>query len=56
MMVSVKPVGKDFGVYIGEHLLGTTKLECDALFHCYHIQRACGGESVVEVKNDCKRD
>jgi hypothetical protein len=42
MILSVQPVGKDYGVYVDGQLLGTTKLQCDALFHCYHIQRAVG--------------
>lgn len=49
MILSVEPVGKDYGVYVDGHLLGTTKLSCDALFHCYQLQRAAGGERVVRI-------
>jgi len=42
MKVSVRPVEKQFGIFIDEHLLGTTKLECDALLHLYKLK---GSES-----------
>jgi hypothetical protein len=50
MILFVEPVGKDYGVYVDGHLLGTTKLQCDALFHCYQLQRACGDKSVVGIQ------
>lgn len=40
MTAVVKPVGKEHGVYIGEWLLGTTKLQCDAQMHANKINEA----------------
>lgn len=51
MKLCVQPVGKDYGVYVNGCLLGTSKLQCDALFHCYQLQRACGDQSVVGIQD-----
>lgn len=40
MKVEVKPLDKGFGLYINDHLLGTTKLECDAMFHKHALEDA----------------
>lgn len=38
-MVEVKQNGKEFEVWVGGTLLGSTKLECDAAFAVRAIQR-----------------
>ena len=43
--IEVKPVGKEFGLYVDGHLIGTTKLECDARFHMYKLREVMNKET-----------
>lgn len=38
--VQIRPLEKQFAVYLDGHLLGTTKADCDARFHGYAIERS----------------
>lgn len=49
MKLSVRPNGKDFGLWCNDELIGTTKSQSDCLYNAYVIQRAAGGESFCRV-------
>lgn len=48
MKIDVKPLDKQFGVYVDDELVGTTKLECDARYHGYRLGLAATNQPTVE--------
>lgn len=49
MIIEVRPLGlKEFGLYVNDKLLGTSKLECDAMMAKYLLER----EYVTDWKDE----
>ncbi len=38
ILIEVKPEGLEWGVFINEHCLGTSKASCDADFHAHFLE------------------
>jgi hypothetical protein len=52
ILIEVKPEGLEWGVFMNEHCLGTSKSSCDADFHAHFLENLLDPLNPEDVDTD----